>query len=141
MWNFFFHSLRGRMILLSLIIVNVPILAAGYLMKHSAEQSLLEEKQHKLAAMTALLDARLEQGGYEGILQRRGAAGMSREDKILVLNQELTRVTDEVARSSPGLGVGYYGRDLDAILTYGPSAELGETVGRSIDSSHPGREV
>ena len=141
MWDFLFNSLRGRMILLSLIIVNVPILGGGYLMKRSAEQSLLDEKKHKLAAMAALLDARLEQDGYEGILQKRGAAGMSREEKIRVLNQELASVTDEVARTSPGLGVGYYGRDLDAILTYGPSAELGEKVGRSIDSTHPGREV
>lgn len=141
MWDFLVNSLRGRMILLSLIIVNVPILVGGHLMKRSAEQSLLEEKEGKLAAMAALLDSRLEKGGYEGILRRRGAAGKSREDQIQVLNEELAGATDEVAASSPGLGVGYYGRDLDAILTYGPSEELGTTVGRSIDATHPGREV
>jgi two-component system, NtrC family, sensor histidine kinase AtoS len=141
MWDFLVNSLRGRMILLSLIIVNVPIIVGGHLMKRSAEQSLLEEKEGKLAAMAALLDSRLEKGGYESILERRGALGKSRAEKIGVLNEELAAVTDEVAASSPGLGVGYYARDLDAILTYGPSAELGETVGRSIDLSHPGRDV
>jgi two-component system sensor histidine kinase AtoS len=129
------------MILVSLIIVNVPILVAGHLMKRSAEESLLQEKKNKLAAMTALLDTRLEPDGYEGILDRRGAAGKSREDRIHALNEELAAVTDEIAASSPGLGVGFYGRDLDAILTYGPSTQLGHTVGRSIASDHPGREV
>lgn len=141
MWDFWFKSLRGRMILLSLIIVNVPILVGGYLMKRSAEQALLEEKKSKLAAMAALLDSRLELNGYEGILQRRGALGKPRDEQIRILNQELAAVTDEIAASSPGLGVGFYARDLDAILTYGPSGELGHTIGRSIDSSHPGRDV
>lgn len=141
MWDFWFKSLRGRMILLSLIIVNVPILVGGYLMKRSAEQALLEEKKSKLAAMAALLDFRLEPNGYEGILQRRGALGKPRDEQIRILNQELAAVTDEIAAASPGLGVGFYARDLDAILTYGPSGELGHTIGRSIDSSHPGRDV
>ena len=72
MWEFWFKSLRGRMILLALIIVNIPILVAGIAMKHSAEQSLLEEKKSKLAAITVLLDARLGADGYDEIFRRRG---------------------------------------------------------------------
>ena len=71
----------------------------------------------------------------------RGALGKPRDEQIRILNQELAAVTDEIAASSHGLGVGFYARDLDAILTYGPSTALGHTIGRSIDSSHPGREV
>ena len=62
------------MILLSLIVVNVPILVGGSLMKRSAEQALLEEKKNKLAAMAALLDSRLGLDGYEGILRRTRSA-------------------------------------------------------------------
>jgi two-component system sensor histidine kinase AtoS len=141
MWNFWFKSLRGRMILVSLIFVNIPILVSGHLMKRSAGESLLQEKKNKLAAMAALLDSRLEPGGYEAILERLGSVGASREERILALNRELAAVTDEIAAASPGLGVGFYGRDLDAILTYGPSAQLGHTVGRSIGGDHPGRGV
>ena len=62
-------------------------------------------------------------------------------EMIAVLNAELAPITDLVASGSPGVGVGYYSRDLDAILTYGPSAAFGHTVGLSITDSHKGKEV
>lgn len=141
LWRRWLGSWRGRLIMLSLLIVNVPILVAGYAMKESAEQSLLEEKKSKLAAVSYIIDSRLEADGYEGILQRRGASGAAREEKIRVLNRELAALTDEIALSSPGLGAGFYSRDLDAIITYGPSAQFGYTVGWQIDQNHPGRSV
>lgn len=141
MWEFWFKSLRGRMILWSLIIVNIPILVASYAMKHSAEQTLLEEKKSKLAAISVLLDSRLGQQSFEGILQRHGAQAATKEEKIRLLNQELMAVTDEIANSSPGLGAGYYAKDLDAIITYGPSPQFGYTVGVAIQDNHPGRHV
>lgn len=141
LWRRWLGSWRGRLIMLSLLIVNVPILVAGYAMKESAEQSLLEEKKSKLAAVSYIIDSRLAADGYEGILQRRGAGGAAREEKIRVLNRELAALTDEIALSSPGLGAGFYSRDLDAIITYGPSAQFGYTVGWQIDQNHPGRSV
>lgn len=141
MWQFWFKSLRGRMILLSLIIVNIPILVAGYAMRQSAEQSLLEEKRSKLAAITVLLDSRLGPAGYDDILRRSGSLQGTKEEKIRALNQELAAVTDEIAASSVGLGAGYYAKDLDVILTYGPSAQFGHTVGWSIQPTHPARQV
>lgn len=141
MWEFWFKSLRGRMILLALIIVNIPILVAGIAMKHSAEQSLLEEKKSKLAAITVLLDARLGADGYDEIFRRRGVLHGSKEEKIRALNQELGAVTDEIASASAGLGAGYYAKELDAIVTYGPSAQFGHTVGWAIQGTHPGRQV
>jgi two-component system sensor histidine kinase AtoS len=141
MWRRWLDSWRGRLIMLSLLIVNVPILVAGYAMKQSAEQSLLEEKKSKLAAVSYILDSRLDAGGYEAILRRLGASGASREEKIRVLNLELAVLTDEIALSSPGQGAGFYSRDLDAIITYGPSAQFGYTVGWQIEANHPGRAV
>jgi two-component system sensor histidine kinase AtoS len=141
MREFWFKSLRGRMILLSLIIVNLPILIAGYVMKHSATESLLEEKKSKLAAIAFILDSRLGPDGFEGVLLRRGAVEQPRRSQILVLNEELAELTDEIALASPGLGAGYYHRELDAIITYGPAANFGHTVGWSIQNSHPGRQV
>ena len=41
----------------------------------------------------------------------------------------------------PGLGVGYYSRELDAIVTYGPSQDYAGTVGVRIRQDHPGRIV
>ncbi|MDF2501974.1 MAG: signal transduction histidine kinase, nitrogen specific, NtrB [Anaerosporomusa subterranea] len=141
MKDFLAKSLRRRLILLALIIVSVPILVAGLVMEKSAEQSLLDEKKNKLAAIAYIVDVNLGEGGFDKILSERGALGASRQQKIEVLNQALTGLTDSLALSAPGLGVGFYSRDLDAIITYSPSDKFGYTVGQSIGDTHPGREV
>ena len=141
MREFWLHTLQGRMILLSFIIVTVPIIVSGYILRQSAEQSLLEEKRSKLAAIAYLLDAKLPPGGYEGILRQRDKIAADKTEKIRLLNAELAAVTDEIARSSPGLGAGLYCKELDAIITYGPSEKYGYTVGWAIPFDHPGREV
>jgi signal transduction histidine kinase len=102
---------------------------------------MTEEKSEKLMAFAAFLDVDLGDRSYAGILAAHGAAGASREEKIAVLNGELMGITDEVAAAYPGLGVGFYSLELDAILTYGPSSEYQQTVGTSIARDHPGREV
>ena len=138
---FALKTLRGRMILLALIIVNIPILVAGYMMKQSAEYYLLEEKKSKLAAIAVLLDERLAPGGYAAILERHNALNTSKEDKIRIINAELAAATDEIAHAGPGLGVGFYSKELDAIVAYGPSQDFGHTIGLPIQESHPGRQV
>lgn len=103
-----------------------------------AESALLEEKAEKLFGLTRLLDAQLV-GDFGAILAARGMDGSEpREDQIRGLNQALTTVTDLVAESFPGVGVGYYSADLHAILTYGPSRELGSKVGISLEPDHIG---
>ncbi len=134
-------SLRYRMLLLTLLIVSVPILLAGYEVKTRAEEALIAEKQAKLFFAARLLDSHLDQGGFAAILQDKNAQAASREFQLRYLNQALTPYTDAVAAAMPGLGVGYYSRDLDAIITYGPSREYAATVGRSILPDHPGRKV
>ncbi len=141
MLNNWLRSWRGRLIIMSLLIVNIPILVAGYAMKQNAEKSLLEEKKSKLAAVSRILDSRLGSDSFDAILRRRGAENAPREEKIKILNRELAAMTDEIALSAPGLGAGFYSRDLDAIITYGPADQFGHTVGWPIGPTHPGRTV
>ena len=134
-------SLRYRMLLLTLLIVLVPILLAGYEVKTRAEEALIAEKQAKLFFAARLLDSHLAQGGFQALLQEKDGQTASRDVQLRLLNQALAPYTDAVAAAMPGLGVGYYSRELDAIITYGPSREYAATVGRSILSDHPGRKV
>ncbi|MDR0656194.1 MAG: response regulator [Treponema sp.] len=103
--------------------------------------SVLGEKEAKLLGIAVVLDKYLGDDTYDDILRRRGAESASREEKIAVLNRELAAVTDMVASAYTGLGLGYYSRELDAILSYGPSAAFGDFVGRSIGEDHLGRRV
>ena len=134
-------SLRHRMLILTLLIVTLPMFFAGYEVKMKAEEALLSEKQAKLFFVTRLMDINLGDGGYGAILKARQAEGAGRDVQIRVLNEALAGYTDMLAKSMPGLGVGYYNRELDAIITYGPSRDYAGNVGHSIAQSHPGRKV
>ena len=124
-----------------LLLMNLSFFVTGYMAKTLAENTILREKEEKLLTLARVLDARLSPGGYAALLAKEGAAHASREEKIHILNELLKKDTDEVGISSPGLGVGYYSLELDAIITYGPSELFNYAVGVTIPPTHPGRIV
>jgi len=134
-------KLHGKTMLILALCLCIPFIAIWYIASYVNENIFLEQKKESLLAMTRVLESHLVRGGYDEILTNAGMKDASREEQIAALNEALAEFTDEVAMSSDGLGVGYYSRELDAILTYGPSEEYQETVGVSIGEEHPGRRV
>ena len=134
------QSLRARLLVLIIVIVAVPVFLAGYFLIVTAEKALIAEKERKLFGAAVFLDKALE-GSYHDILKKYDAVSYPKSVQVNILNLELRDITDRVAESYPGIGVGYYSKELDAILTYGPSNTYGDTVGRSIGSDHQGRIV
>lgn len=120
------------------LLISIP--GTGYFMMKSAQDALIDEKQAKLFTLAKLMDERLDQT-FDEILGLHGMDQASRKDKIGFLNNTLKKYTDQVADAEPGIGVGYYSLNLDAIITYGPSSVLGQKVGQSISKEHLGREV
>ena len=133
-------SLKISILLLmtGMIVLSIP--GTGYFLMIKAQNAILKEKQNKLFALARLMDQRLEKS-FDQILQNAGSLDAPRSQKIAVLNTILKSGTDVIADAEPGIGVGYYSKQLDAIITYGPSDELGRKVGQSISPTHQGREV
>jgi len=119
----------------------IPFVSIWYIASHVSEDIFLEQKKESLLSMTRVLDSRLVAGGYDELLADAGKTNAPKEEQIAALNEALSEITDEVAGSSEGMGVGYYSRKLDAILTYGPSSEYQHTIGVAIGDDHPGRQV
>ena len=67
-------SFQHKIILILVLLVNVPLFLTGYVAKDLMEETILAEKENKLLALTRVLDANLEPGGYAAILQRAGAS-------------------------------------------------------------------
>ena len=132
---------HGRTIIILALCLSIPFIAIWSIVSYVNENIFYEQKQDSLLTMTKVLDSLLISGGYDELLAKAGKTGAPREEQIAALNAALAEVTDEVASSSTGLGVGYYSFDLDAILTYGPSSEYQSYVGKSINADHPGRRV
>ncbi len=132
--------LTTRLLLLVFLSVIVPMIGLSLFLKQEITESILGEKRDKLFGLARQLDGALE-GSFDDILGAEGALGYEREAKIAVLNARLRGITDFVASGNDGVGVGYYGRDLDAVLTYGPSGQFQYMVGQSIFEGHQGYEV
>ncbi|MDR3231130.1 MAG: response regulator [Synergistaceae bacterium] len=121
--------------------LSVLFIATWHMVRYVSEDVFLEQKKVYLMSFARALDKRLDEDGYDRILKEAGAESVSREEKIAALNRALRDVTDETASVVEGLGIGFYSRELDAILTYGPSAKFGNTIGQPIAPDHPGRRV
>ncbi|WP_314137804.1 two-component system sensor histidine kinase AtoS [Buttiauxella noackiae] len=126
--------LRSKLILMAVLMVTIPILTIGYVVETEGRAALLQEKQNKLFAVTHFLDTLL--GDDFSLYQQ-----MPRAERIQVLNQRLSSRTEQIAASFPGIGTGYYHRQLDAIITYAPKNAYQSNVGLSISADHPGRLV
>lgn len=133
-------TLRAKLFLLSLLMLSAPVATIALFVEHQGQEARQEEKLGKLFALANILDRHLGPG-FDTLLRGYKGADGDRAAKIAFLNGRLREFTDLVAASSPGLGVGYYSRDLNAIITYGPSEEFGHTVGISIPPDHPGWQV
>ncbi len=132
-------TLRGRLMLTFLLVVSIPIATTGYVLEMKGREARKEEKLEKLFGLARILDANLGPGFEWLLADYRGPD--DRAAKIAYLNHRLAAFTDSVAEANPRVGVGYYSKALDAIITYGPSREYGGTVGRSIPPEHPGWKV
>ncbi|MFP5513936.1 MAG: two-component system sensor histidine kinase AtoS, partial [Alphaproteobacteria bacterium] len=130
-------TLRGKLLLFSLAVVVLPISLTGYLLEREGRQALVREKSEKLFGLTRLLDVYLG-SGFDPLLADMAIAAGDRGAAIRALSGRLTPFTDMIAGANPGVGVGYYSKALNAIITYGPSRDYSATVGTSIPPEHPG---
>lgn len=127
----------ARLLFFIFISILIPFFVLTLFLKTEITDAIFEEKQDKLFGLTMQLDRYLV-GTFDDLLARGGALGLSRDGKIEFLNHELRGITDFVASGNPGVGVGYYAKELDGVLTYGPSEELEYMVGTSIEEGHEG---
>ena len=135
-------SLRSRLLLVLVPLLVLSLGGLGHLLTLAGEESLLTEKRQHLQGVNRMLLARLHSvGGFASIEATGLGQPADRQARIDRLNAVLAPMTDEVAHAFGGVGVGYYHRELDAILTYGPSDEFANRVGLSIAADHPGRQV
>lgn len=134
------HNFTARLLLIIFLIVTVGFIGIGFSLKSLITNALLKEKEILLFGLTHQLDLALK-GTFADILTEAGAENQDHDDQVLLLNHKLKEITDFVASGVEGVGVGFYSRRLDAIITYGPSDDFQHIVGQSIFEGHQGYEV
>ncbi len=128
------RRLRNQMIAMAIVMVSIPTLTIGYIVETEGQAAVQAEKEKKLSGIIRRLDVEL------GDTFSR-FTHLPRAERITALNHVLSPVTEKIASAFPGIGVGYYHRELEAIITYAPAALYRDNVGITINADHPGRDV
>ncbi len=134
-------SYQYKIFIFLFVFLSVSFLTIAYLGRNLLADVSEKERGNYLVSFAKVLEAEIPAGGYTELLVGLGLETASREEKIKGLQKSLTPITDYVSTLAPGLGVGFYSNELDAILTYGPSSSYEHLVGLSIDDNHPARQV
>ncbi|MDR2822071.1 MAG: response regulator [Acholeplasmatales bacterium] len=137
----FLVSFQGKILLINItftVLALAGFLFASYYINYNM---LIQEKSAKLEGYANTLIGLFGDETYNEILIRLGAEDYDRDDKIGVLAVFFQERTEIIANIEKGLGVGYYNKELDAIISYGPYAEFKNKIGASIAIDHPGRTV
>lgn len=102
------------------------------LLYQRAETALLGEKANKLFGIAKYLDSCLGDNF-------RIVLGKSKEETIQEMYKTLAPIVDKVCDSFHGLGAGYYSRELDCMLVYGPTSTYKDKTGLCVRQDHSGR--
>ncbi|MDR2448230.1 MAG: response regulator [Treponema sp.] len=121
------------------IVMSVLFGITWYGAVYVSQRNFLKEKESKLLSYVKILNSYLGSRDYDEILREAGVENAGRDEKMRVLNQELSDISEIVGNSCDGLGVGYYSLDMEALLTYSPSADFGHMVGLPIAEERQGR--
>lgn len=131
--------MRHRLMITLALAVILPLIGSGYILIHRAEQAMNSEKESKLLGIAKALDANMD-GDFQSLLPL-DAKNASHDQKVRILNQKLSGITEKIVLGNSGVGAGYYSKELDCIITYAPSSVYSSTIGESISKEHLGRQV
>ncbi len=134
-------SYQFKLFIFIFIFLSVSFISIAYLGKAILADVSEKERGNYLVSFTKVLEAEIPSGGYQEMLIKSGLVDAERDVKIKALENMLSPTADYVSTLAPGLGVGYYSNELDAILTYAPTSEYKHFTGVSIEDNHPGRQV
>ncbi len=127
-----------RTIIVFFMLIFIPPVISGFVLSKYVSNMIVKEKTNKLYGIANTLD-KLFISDYDTILNKYNMQNASKEDKIKILSKELSPISDMVVSGFQNTGIGYYNRELDAIITYAPSEKMNWTIGMPISKNHNGR--
>lgn len=105
--------MKTKIYLLTTVLVSFTVLMALFFSTYSLWVNLKDGKFKEVASISKLLDEHLE-GTY--LSQLPEEADLTTE----ALNNELQPLIEKISASYPGYGVGYYVKELNSIVAFGP---------------------
>lgn len=112
-------QITKRVHLWTIVLTLIPTVILSVVIPLGAIKYVRTDREKQLYGMVDRLNNRLKLN-YTEILKEKGALNKTPEEKVKVLNAELQPGINEIAHSFPGIGMGYYSIELDAVLAINP---------------------
>lgn len=110
-------SMKKKIYLLTTTLVSFTLIIVLSISTYSLWNQMLHDKYENAASIATLLDESLA-GTYDNQLINKST---SNELTKKELNKRLQPFVDQITKSYPGYGAGYYVKDLDSIVAFGPN--------------------
>ncbi len=113
-------QITKRIYIFSLLLIIVPATIITLITEYQYYRYSLAERQETLFALTKVLDRHLE-GSFTDILRRENALNQPKQRKIEIINAALQPEIDAITAAYPGIGAGFYSRELKSRVAIGPN--------------------
>ncbi|TSI02579.1 EAL domain-containing protein [Lysinibacillus sp. BW-2-10] len=123
-------SMKLKIYLLTTSLVLFTAIILIILSVNSLWSHIEEEKFQEVSSLALLLDENIE-GTYDDLVKKNGENGVTTE----ALNTELQPFIDKITTAYPGYGTGYYVKELNSIVAFGPNFNKDGLKDISADSS------
>lgn len=110
-------SIKNKIYLLTMLLVVFTALGSFSLHTYQMWQDMKDNQFNKLQSMAILLDERLE--SYQSLM--RPVQQLSYEEQQAYLNRQLQPIVDHLLSAFPDYGAGFYSKDLQSIVAFGPN--------------------
>ncbi|PKM81710.1 MAG: hypothetical protein CVU89_08130 [Firmicutes bacterium HGW-Firmicutes-14] len=131
-------SLKTRLLILTVLLATLPLLLDMLLELFNFKREIESNHIREATAVARFLEKRLD-SSFSEILEKHNASTLPKDQQVKVLNLELQPVIDDVTSSFDAIGAGYYCRELDSIIAYGPNPDSAKLT--ALPGEHPSRDL
>jgi len=131
-------ALKKRLLYTTLFLAVVPLLLITIIDLYMMKQKFTESDKKDIAEVAHFLEKNFNRT-FKDILIEYNASNLPKNEQVKILNKELQPVINDLTQSFPGIGAGYYSRELDCIVAFGPKPTPAKFI--SLPKDYPGRQV
>lgn len=128
-------TITKKVTIWTMLLIIFTVIASFSINLYITWERTLEDKYTEAKSISVLLDQRLETT-YDALIAN---STLSKEEKIAVLNEQLQPLIDDITQAYPNFGSGYYVKELDSIVAFGP--DFNESGLKDISKDSQARQV
>lgn len=126
--NLFPLQITKRIYLTSLFLLIIPVIIITLVIEYQYFRHEMMSREKTLFSVTRKLNREMH-GTFIDLLRRENALNKPRQEQIQTLNAILQPEVDALVEAYPGMGMGYYSRELDSRVALGPNFSHDKLVG------------